>query len=79
MKADIPIPEIPKRYWEDREWISNNLPKISANHQDEWVAIYNKEVIASNKELGKTEDAAKKIVKDEPVVLIYIGSGHRVF
>ncbi|MFQ6073279.1 MAG: DUF5678 domain-containing protein [Methanosarcinales archaeon] len=70
---------IPKRFWDDMDWGRTHLSEISKKHKNKWVAIYNKKVIVSDKDLGITEDRALSITKGEPTPIIFADGGSHVY
>lgn len=76
------LPEMPKRFWADSDWVNAHLGEIANNHPNCWVIVYEMRVIAAHRDLGIAEDSAEKIIGslDEvfPVIL-YAEKGRHVF
>ncbi|HID26360.1 MAG: DUF5678 domain-containing protein [Methanosarcinales archaeon] len=71
--------KIPKRFWEDVEWVRKYCSELTAKYPDQWVAIFNKQVIAADEDLGKVEDIAKAKIHEEPIHVIFLDSGLYVY
>jgi hypothetical protein len=57
----------PSRYWDDSDWAIANAQMLSQQYPNQWVAIYNKKVIAHHKELGRVARQALKLDFNDPV------------
>ncbi len=56
---DVPKPPpIPKRYFEDERWISEHMRELREQYLNQWVAVFNGEVIAAGKVLAEVESMA---------------------
>jgi hypothetical protein len=55
------------RYWDDSDWAIANAQMLSEQYPNQWVAIYNKKVIAHAKELGRVAVQAQKFGVTDPV------------
>lgn len=64
-----------EKIWEDIEWAEEFYPELQKKYHDEWIAIFNKEVISSGKNLGTVEDEARKKVGKTEFYTIFIESG----
>ncbi len=63
-----------KEFWEDLKWGEASHTQLLNRYRDQWVAISNKEVVASGENLEKVEkEAKKKTGKDVPVVFVECG------
>jgi hypothetical protein len=40
------------RYWDDSDWAIDNAQALSESYSNEWVAIYQKKVVAHDKKLS---------------------------
>jgi hypothetical protein len=57
----------PSRYWDDSDWAIAYAQTLSEQCPNQWVAIYNKKVIAHHKELGRVARQAQKLGINDPV------------
>jgi len=54
----------------DNEWLQENYNEIQEEHEKQFVAISEKKVIASDKNIDKVVEKVKKIGKDPAFILI---------
>ncbi len=59
--------QTPSRYWDDSDWAIANAQMLSEQYPNEWIAVYNNEVIAHHKELGRAAKEAQKLGIEDPV------------
>ncbi|MDZ7305146.1 MAG: DUF5678 domain-containing protein, partial [candidate division KSB1 bacterium] len=59
--------QTPARYWDDSDWAIANAQTLSEQCPNQWVAIYNKKVIAHHKELGQVAKQVQKLGINDPV------------
>ena len=71
LPPDFPEPRIPpKEYWEDKEWVNENYTELVQKYPDQWIAVYDKEVIVANKYLGEVKKVARS--KNFPRQCLYV-------
>jgi len=68
----------PDRYWDDSDWAIANAQTLSEHYPNQWVAIYDKKVIANNKELGPVVNRASEQSAGD-AVFTYIERGIHVY
>lgn len=68
----------PARYWDDSDWAIANAQTLSENYPNQWVAVYNKKVIANDKELGPVVNRAREHGAGD-AVFTYIERGFHVY
>ncbi len=73
------IPSVPKEYWEDRDWAYDNYNKLAKSYPDQWVAIVDKEVVASGKNGTEVITIAKQKTGRKDFPVIFVESGIRVY
>ena len=66
LKPKIP----PKEYWKDKEWVNENYTELVKKYPDQWIAVYDKEVIVANKYLGEVEKVVQ--TKSFPRQCLYV-------
>jgi len=74
---DVPIPPpIPKRWFEDERGLFEHIDDLKKQCPDQWVAVVNKEVVASGKNLAEVERLAEEKTgeKEFPVWLVEVGA-----
>lgn len=57
-QAFPPVPPTPREYWEDNDWANAHIAEIAAAHPNLWVAVVDKQVIASGKIISDVRKAA---------------------
>lgn len=73
-----PPPQPPKRYWEDSAWGTKNIQMLTEKYPAEWVAIFEKKIVAHHAELGRVLAGIESIGLDSPVIK-FIERGIRVY
>ena len=57
--------KVSERHWDDSDWAIANAQMLSQNYPNEWVAIYEKQVIAHDKSLNRVmSDVGEKGVNN---------------
>lgn len=72
-------PNTPKEYWEDDKWLDENYMEIARQYPEMWVAIVNKQVVASGENLEEVIDKAKGIAGHEHFPVDFIESRVHVY
>jgi hypothetical protein len=68
--ADEPVPPpIPKRWFEDEKWFMQHSSELAQRYPDQWVAIFNKEVIAAGKNLAEVERVAQEKTGERDILV----------
>lgn len=58
----------PKRFFKDSHWVNENINELVKKYPDQWIAVYDKEVVATGDNLAKIEKiAAEKEVNGQCV------------
>ncbi len=65
--------------WEDLEWAQNSYSELQNKYQDEWVAIVNKEVVSSGKNLKTVEEEARRKTGKREVYTTFVESGAALY
>lgn len=73
------IHAVPKRFWEDAQWVRKNYSELLRKYPDRWIAVVGKKVICSGKDLGRVERIARKKTSRSMIYSTYIGCGHHVY
>lgn len=69
----------PKEFWIDEEWGHQHYQELVREYANKWVAIFEKNILASNEDLGQLEEEIEKQVRNKPVPLMYIEGGSHVY
>ena len=77
---ELKIEETPLSFREDQEWALENYQQFMKEYPDQWIAIYDKKVVAKGKDLTLVEEAAKKVtgLNSEKIPVLYIERKFRV-
>lgn len=66
---------LPRRFWEDKEWVFAHYSELLRTYQNMWIAVLNKKIIAASPNLGKVEEIKAKTGKKHiPVIFLEDGS-----
>ena len=52
--------KLPKRYFEDKTWLRENLNELTEKYPNHWIAVLEKEVIIASKDLDKVKRVARQ-------------------
>ena len=63
---------IPKRFYKDREWAYKNYNDLIKKYGDRWVAVYNKEVVASSDDVYEALGKARKVTHIDMIPVVFI-------
>jgi len=60
-----------KQFWEDDDWAHEHYAELQKAYPDQWIAVYQKKVLAASKDPSEANNKAKQITKDaiQPVIL----------
>ncbi len=77
---ELKIEETPLSFRKDQEWALDNYQKFMKEYPDQWIAIYNKKVVAKGKDLTSVEEEAKKAtgLNSEEIPVLFIERRFRV-
>jgi len=62
---------LPKGYIEDRNWAHDHMGEFVEKYPNQWVAVYNKEVVSVGTDLGEVEKEADKKAVDRPAFCVF--------
>lgn len=75
---ELPLPPaIPRRHFEDTDWIAAHLPELRRSYPDQWVAVYRGEVIAAGKDLAEVERVAHERTNERDIAIELVQSDIR--
>ena len=66
-KVSLP-PRPPERYWKDSEWAIQNIQVLTEEFPEEWVAVYEEEVVVHDVDLGRVQSVIQSQGFDSPVI-----------
>ena len=77
---DVKVPPpSPKKYWEDRKWVSEHISEISEKYPNQWVVVADKKIIAAGEDGQAVRDKALKMVEHEDFVIFFSEKGIHVY
>lgn len=80
LPPDFPKPKLaPREYWEDKEWVNENYTELAQKYPDQWIAVYDKEVISANKNLGEVEKVIQSKKLKRQCAYIYVEGTMRAY
>ena len=80
LPPDFPKPKIPpKEFWEDARWVDENYSELAQKYPDQWIAVYDREVIVANKYLGEVKKVARSKKFPRQCVYSYVEGAMRVY
>ncbi len=63
VKAPEVFPEFKlpsNRFFEDSHWVNENINELVKKYPDQWIAVYDKEIVAVDENLAEVEKVAAK-------------------
>lgn len=70
---------LPKRFWEDHEWMHEHYDQISRQYADEWIAVVNKTVVASGESIGEVKKKAEEKSGKKHIPVMFIEKGIHIY
>ena len=61
-------PRPPQRYWDDSQWAIQNIQALTASFPNEWVAVFNKQVVAHHHDLDQVLTTTQSSRLNSPVI-----------
>jgi len=73
--------EIDAQFWDDQDWALQHYAELTTKHSNQWVAVYNQQVVASGPapEQVRTQAADKTGRARENIVVIFAEAGDQIF
>lgn len=70
-----------KRYWEDLKWARDHHSELLERYRNEWIAIYNKQVVAHGVSGAAVEQEAERKTgrPESEIPVYYIDSGSNIY
>jgi hypothetical protein len=68
------------RFWDDQDWAFQHYPELVVKYAAQWIAVYNREVVASGQDVGQVEEQAahKTGQPKENIAVIFIEAGDQI-
>ena len=74
-----PVPPTPKEYWEDNAWTDEHIAEISEAHPNLWVAVVDKQVVASGKVIAEVRKVAEEKTGRTHFPIVFAEKGIHVY
>lgn len=71
--------DIPKRFYDDRDWALRHYNDLIKKYEDTWVAIFNRKIVSSSDDGYKALDLARKKTKTEKIPIIFVSKMSHVY
>jgi len=71
-------PKLSRRYLRDRKWVSAHIQELMGKYPDQWILVYDGEIVAHHAELGPVWDKADALHLEQPFFHLIEG-GVRVY
>ena len=72
--------KLPRRFWQDQQWVFDHYPTLVRRYGDRWVAVVNRRVVASSKNSVKAEKQARaRTGRQLPIAVVYVETGRHVY
>lgn len=70
---------ISKEFWEDQKWGFEHHSELLSKYRDMWIAIADKKVVSSGKNLGKVEKSAKQKTGKKQIPVMFVECGSHIY
>jgi len=73
--------KIETQVWDDQDWALQHYPELVAKYASQWIAVYNRHVIAAGHDLAEVEEQAaiKTGQAKEKIAVLYVEAGNQIF
>jgi len=78
-KTHTPPPKTPEEYWKDSEWADEHIGEIAEAHPNLWVAIVDKQIVASGKIIAEVRKTAQQKTNRSRFPIIFAEKGIHVY
>jgi len=71
--------DMPKRFWDDREWGYAHYGELAKRYGNQWVVIVNRKAVAASRNLREAEETARAKTGEAHVPVIFVERGGHVY
>ena len=73
--------KVKERFLEDLDWAGEHHSSLLKKYRDQWIAIYNKQVVSHGNSLEKVEQEAEQLTgkSEKEVPVYYVDSGSNIY
>jgi hypothetical protein len=72
-------PPLPKRWFEDEQWFMQHSSELAQQYSDQWVAVFDKQVIAAGKNASEVLRVAKEKTGGREVVIDLVSPTLKIY
>ena len=70
---------ISRSYWEDSRWAHAHSQELSEHYPNQWVAIYNKQVVTAGRVISDILEEARRKAGDHEFVVFFSEKGIHIY
>lgn len=70
---------IPKRFWDDREWVYQNYMELEKKYPNKWIAVFKGRIISSGDIPHKVRKLAEKKTPARCLPVMFIEKGTHIY
>jgi len=74
-----PVPPTPQEYWDDSDWMDAHIGGIAKAYPNLWVAVVDKQVVASGKVIAEVRQAAEQQTGRKHFPIFFAEKGIHVY
>lgn len=74
-----PVPPTPSEYWVDNQWADEHITDLAQAYPNLWVAVVDKQVVASGKVISEVRKAAETQTGRKHFPIIFAERGIHVY
>jgi len=71
--------KIPQEFWDDMKWGREHRSELLDKYRNKWVAIVDKKVVSTGKDLSKVEEEARWKTDKKQIPTLFIDSGEHIY
>lgn len=69
-------PKLSRQYLRDRQWVSDHIQELIEKYPDQWIMVYNGEVIAHGEEVWSKRRKADELGLGQPYISLIESEVH---
>lgn len=70
---------VEKRFFEDLDWAEEHHGELMGKYREQWIAVYNKTVVASGDSLAKVKEEAKLRTGRKHIPVYFVDSVSNIY
>jgi hypothetical protein len=77
---DVPKPPpVPRRWFEDMQWMSEHILELTEQYPDQWVAVFHGKVVAAGKDAGQVQRLAQEKTGERDIAMDLVETGRKFY